>query len=71
MDVTHLAIALIAAIGVMGVFYGMAQARVASSDLNARLAEYGVLEGGSALPGAQGQGRKRIVGCTQLHSSMR
>ena len=46
MDLTHLAIALIAAVGVMGVFYGLAQARVASSDLNARLAEYGVMEGG-------------------------
>ena len=53
MDPIHLAVALIAAIGVMGVFYGVAQARTASSDLNARLAEYGVIEAGSlSMPGS-------------------
>ena len=52
MDLTHIAIAIIAGLGVMGVFYGLAQIRMASSDLSARLAEYGVMEAGSlSLPG--------------------
>jgi tight adherence protein B len=37
-------IAAIAALGVMAIFYGLAQTRTASADLQARLADYGVVD---------------------------
>ena len=41
-------IAFIAALGVMAIFYGIAQGRRASADLQTRLAEYGVVDPGAA-----------------------
>ena len=53
MDLTHIAVAIIAGLGVMAVFYGLAQVRTAASDLTARLAEYGVIEAGAlSFPGS-------------------
>jgi tight adherence protein B len=47
-------IAFIAALGVMAVFYGLAQSRKASADLQTRLAEYGVVDpGGAAAAGLE------------------
>jgi tight adherence protein B len=63
---TIYAVAAIAALGVMAVFYGIAQTRTASADLQARLAEYGVVdpsmagESGSTAP-PPGNLRERLV----------
>ena len=46
-------VALIAAIGVLAIFYGIAQSRTASADLQARLAEYGVVDPTLAGTGAE------------------
>src|SRR5260221_33141 len=47
-------IAFIAALGVMAIFYGLAQSRRASADLQTRLAEYGVVDpGGAAAAGLE------------------
>ena len=48
MSMTTLVVSGIAAIGILAVFYGIAQSRTASADLQSRLAEYGVVD-----PGAQ------------------
>jgi tight adherence protein B len=48
MSYTVYLIAFIAALGVMAVFYGLAQSRKASADLQTRLAEYGVVDPGGA-----------------------
>ena len=52
MSPTILVIAVIAALGVMAIFYGIAQTRVASADLQQRLAEYGVVDGQGGVPGS-------------------
>src|SRR5438270_407421 len=41
-------VAVVAAIGVLAIFYGIAQTRTASADLQARLAEYGVVDPSAA-----------------------
>jgi len=46
-------VALIAGIGVLAIFYGLAQTRTASADLQARLAEYGVVAPSAAGPAAE------------------
>src|SRR5258708_37027435 len=54
MPYTVYLIAFIAALGVMAVFYGLAQSRRASADLQTRLAEYGVVDpGGAAAAGLE------------------
>ena len=41
-------IAIVAGLGVMAIFYGIAQTRTATADLQARLAEYGVVNPAAA-----------------------
>jgi tight adherence protein B len=54
MPYTVYLIAFIAALGVMAIFYGLAQSRRASADLKTRLAEYGVVDpGGAAAAGLE------------------
>jgi tight adherence protein B len=54
MPYTVYLIAFIAALGVMAIFYGLAQSRRASADLQTRLAEYGVVDpGGAAAAGLE------------------
>src|ERR1700694_3308726 len=54
MPLTVYLIAFIAALGVMAIFYGIAQSRRASADLQTRLAEYGVVDpGGAAAAGLE------------------
>jgi tight adherence protein B len=54
MSYTVYLIAFIAALGVMAIFYGLAQSRKASADLQTRLAEYGVVDpGGAAAAGLE------------------
>ena len=45
-------IAIVAGLGVMAIFYGIAQTRTATADLQARLAEYGVVNPASAAAAA-------------------
>jgi tight adherence protein B len=57
-------VALIAGVGVLAIFYGLAQTRTASADLQARLAEYGVVDPSAAGPAAEappGNLRERLA----------
>ena len=51
MSLTTMLIGIVAGLGVLAIFYGIAQSRRASADLQSRLAEYGVVDP-SQLPGA-------------------
>jgi tight adherence protein B len=54
---TVYAVALIAALGVLAIFYGISQQRSSAADLQARLAEYGVVDPAAAVeaqPGPKG-----------------
>src|SRR5947209_490621 len=51
MSLTTMLIGIVAGLGVLAIFYGLAQTRKASADLQSRLAEYGVVDP-SQIPGA-------------------